>query len=156
TTLRVPDKPECFDVLSPKLVNHRSGNVLQICVIVSRPDSRRRIWRRDDQAILVFEIHDREVMTLPVSIRSGTIQAQNERDLLASFEIARILEEIGATGLHLDHRALVYDPVGWTVLVRAVKHRRVCTGSACQAHEFLSAGRRCQGCDYTSQREHPD
>src|ERR1051325_239929 len=60
----------------------------------------------------------------PVSVRSGAVQAEDERHRLAGFEVARVVEEERAPRLHLDDRTLIDDAVGRTVRVGTVQRRR--------------------------------
>ena len=41
-------------------------------------------------------------MALPVSVGAGAVQTENESDLLAFLEVARVIEEVGAPRFHLD------------------------------------------------------
>src|SRR5688572_33359021 len=103
----MPGQPEGFDVLPAKLLDDEIDDVLQILVVSVSPHSGWRVRSGDDQAILVHIIQQRKIMTLPVAVRSASMQAQNECDLLTLFQIAWVIKEIGAARFHLDDISLI-------------------------------------------------
>src|SRR4030095_2798507 len=107
--LRMPHQPERLYVLFADLLDDEVDDVLQVFVVGSRPRPGRGVRRGDHQPIFVLVVHDREVVTLPVTVRSSAVQAKHESDLLVLLKIARIVEEISAPRLHLDYVSLVYD-----------------------------------------------
>src|SRR5581483_5543646 len=119
--LRVPDQPERPDVLPANLLDDRIDDVLQVLVVVGRPRSRRRVRCSDHKAILVHVVHDREVVPLPVPVGAEAMKTEDEGDFLALLQVARIIEEIRAAGLHLDHGAGIYHPVSGAVFVGTVQ-----------------------------------
>src|SRR5437870_5114747 len=102
-----------------------------------------RIRRRDHEAVLVLEIQEGEGVALPVSVRTGAMQAQDEGDFLARFQIAWIVEKIGAPRLHLDDRSLIDNAVACTVRLRAVHRWRRDTRCAGELERLLTAGDAC-------------
>src|SRR5215510_2311412 len=105
--LGMAHQPESLDVLLADLLDDEVDDVLQVLVVGVSPHPRRRVRSGDDQTILVHIIQQREIMALPVPVRAGAVQAQNEGDLLALLQVARIIEEVGAARLHFDHVPLV-------------------------------------------------
>src|ERR1035438_1069337 len=100
-----------------------------------------RVRRGDNQAVLVLVIDDREIVALPVPVRACAVQTEDEGNFLIRFQIARVIEKVGAAGLHLNDGSLVDHPVGRAVLVRTAQDR--CTGPASQLDGlWLSAGKR--------------
>ncbi len=112
------------------------------CVVGLGPHPRRRVRRRDHQPVLVLVVDQREVVPLPVPVRAGAVEAEDERHLLARFQIARIVEEVGAPGLHLDHVALVDHHRRRALGVRAVKVGRGGAGGAFEAERLFCGGHR--------------
>src|SRR5262245_10561567 len=119
----MPHQPEGLDVLFSNLADDRSHDVLQVFVVGIRPESRRRVGRGDHEPILVYEVQDRKIVARPVAVRAEAMQAQDERDLLPRLQIARIIKEVGAAGLHLDNWSRVDDAIGSAVLIRTMEPR---------------------------------
>ena len=131
-------------------------DVLQVLVVGLGPRSRRRVRRGDDQTVLVLVVHEREIVALPVPVRTGAVEAEDERDLLAWLQIARIVEEVGAAGLHLDHVALVDHHRRRALGVGAVEVGGGGAGGAFEAEGFFGGsesgqGKECDGKDEGSQ-----
>src|SRR5262249_20284874 len=121
SALRVSHQPEGFDVLFPDLADDRGYDVLQVFVVSIRPESRRRVGRGDHEPVLVLVVQDWEIVALPIAVRAEAVQAQNKRDLLARLQVARIVKEVGAAGLHLDDGSWIDDTIGSAVLVRTMQ-----------------------------------
>src|SRR6266404_4378867 len=105
--LRVSGQPESLYVLFADLLDDEVDDVVQVLVIGVTPHPGRRVRGGDDQPVLVLVIHDWEIVTLPVSIRAGAVKTKDEGDFLALLQIARIVEEVGAPRLHLDHVSFI-------------------------------------------------
>src|SRR5262249_39381610 len=151
TSLRVAYKPERLYIFSADLVDDRGNDVLKVHIVIGGPDSGRRIWRGDDQPILVLVVHDRKVVALPVAVGPGPVKAEDEGDLFTGLQITGIVEEVSAGGLHLDHRPLIYPRVRRTVFVRTMEDGRRCAGGSRQFYKLVLRGRarveRGDGCD---------
>ena len=91
--------------------------------------------RGDDEAVLVLEVDDREVVPLPVADRSGAVQVQHEHDFFVRLQVARVVEEELAAGLRLDGVA-----VGPDLINRAVRFRTVDPGRRAAAGTLQGAG----------------
>jgi hypothetical protein len=52
------------------------------------------------------------------------VKAEDEGDLLVRFQVARVVEEVRAAGLHFDHRPLVDHAVAGTIIVGTMQDRR--------------------------------
>src|SRR5690242_7267436 len=104
------DEPKRLDVLATELADHLIDDAVQIFVIRFRHPAPCRLIRqsgrrRNDEAILLFEIERGEVRTLPVADRPGAVQIENERNLLAFLQIAREVEEVFTSALLLGRSA---------------------------------------------------
>src|ERR1035441_3640034 len=100
---------------------------------------RGRVRRGDDQAVLVLVIHDRKIMALPIPVRACAVQTEDESNFLVRLQIARVIEKVGAAGLHLNDGSLVDYPVSGAVLVRTSQDR--CAGRAAELDGlWLSTG----------------
>ena len=104
----MPGQPERLDVLSADLLDDEVDDVLQVLVVGHGPDPRRGVRGCDDQAVFVYVIHQREIVTLPVSIRAGSVKAEHEGDLFSLLQVARVIKKVCAARLHLDNVPLVY------------------------------------------------
>src|SRR4029453_4463023 len=138
--LRMPNQPEPPDVLVADLVDDGVDDVLQVLVVGLGPGPRRGVRRGDDEAVLIFEIQHREIVALPVPPGAPAGQAQNERGLLVRLQVARVVEEIRATRLQLDHLAGVDDPVAAAILLGTVQDGRRRARRPGELYELLCAG----------------
>ena len=120
----MPGKPERLDVLAPDRLDHRRDDVLEVAIVFGGPDAARRERRGDDEAVLVGVVEQWKVVALPVAVRAAAVEAQDERDLLASFQVAGIVEKVGAARLRLDDGAAAGDDVGRASLVGTMLRRR--------------------------------
>ena len=108
--------PICATTVSTMLCRYSSS--------ASDQTVRRRVRRGDHQPVLVLVVHQREIVPLPVAVRAGAVQREDERHLLARLHVARVVEEVGPPRLHLDDVAFVDDAIRRTVLVGTVQPRR--------------------------------
>ncbi len=138
--LGVADKPERLDVLLADLIDERGDDILKVGVVDIRPHVRRGVGRGDDQPVFVHVVEEREIVALPVAVRPGAVNAEDESDLLARLEVARIVEEVGAAGLHFDHGSLIDFAVRRAVRVGTVQDRRRGAGRARELDELLLGG----------------
>src|SRR6185503_7465465 len=125
-------KPECLDVLLAELFNNRSDDVLEILIVRRRPCAPRREWSCDHQPVFINVVQEREVVALPSPIGPTAVQTEDKRDFLALLQIARVVNEVGASRFLLHHRPAAYHRLVRAVLVGTVLHWRL---RACRARE---------------------
>jgi hypothetical protein len=82
------------------------------------------LGRRHDQPVLALQVHDREVVPLPVPDRTAAMQVEDKRHGFARFQIARIVEEECAIGLRQKGIPIVGDQFAGAVDVWTVDGRR--------------------------------
>src|SRR5690606_22147568 len=92
-----------------------------LIIVLGRPRPDDAARGRDDEPVLFLEIHDREVMALPIADGSATVQVEHERDLLAGTQVARIIEKELSTGLRIHGIAEIRDQLGGAVCVRTMQ-----------------------------------
>src|SRR5918994_503805 len=144
------DEPKRSDIVATDLLNHRQHDVLEVRVVLTSPNTTGREGRGEHEAMFGNVIDQRKVVTLPVAIRAAAVETQDEGHLLAWLQIARIVEEIGASGFCFDHRSAVGHQGARAVRTIATKcGRRVawstsnsnCLGSRAALNPGLALGR---------------
>ena len=76
------------------------------------------------------------------------MQTQNEGDFLALLQVARIVEEVGAAGLHLYYVSLVYDSGSSALAIGTVQVRNGRAGRAGEPKRLFLGARHSRNNGY--------
>jgi hypothetical protein len=99
----MPHEPERSDVFGAEPVVDEIDDVSQVRVVVVRiPQAVDSTGCGHDEAILLLQIHEREVVPVPVAVHRSTVKAQDEGHPFAGIQVTRIIEEEAALGLLRD------------------------------------------------------
>jgi hypothetical protein len=135
--LGVSRQPERLDVLRSNLLIDEFDDLLQVPIVVLwTPLSIHGRRRGDHETIPVLEIHERQVMAMPVAEHTSPVETQYQQHGLVRLEIARVIEKESAIALWEDSVPMVCKQWLRAISVRTVKRWRRHTRRSVDPHRL--------------------